>query len=116
MKKWMLRGFAVVLAVGLCTASVYAAGGHHGFRLTRDGCSVQPRAAQSCRYSDADGDGLCDLCGLPAGAGHSCRSDGICQVCGQAAGSCICAGTQHAQTPAAGSGGGHHGHHAGRGC
>lgn len=138
MKKWILRGFAVVLAVGLCTASVYAAGGHHGFRLTCEGCSVQPHAPQSCRYSDTDGDGLCDFCGLAAGvghacrgdadgdglcdlcglaacSGHACRGDGICQVCGQTAGSCTCGG-HHQRTQLFSTGGGHHGRCAGGGC
>ena len=62
MKKRITKLLAAVLAVGLCTASVYAAGHGHG---TGSGAL--------CR-GDADGDGVCDLCGLTAG---SCACAGL---------------------------------------
>ena len=143
MKKWLIRLLAGGLAVGLCTASAYAWGGEHGTRLAARSCGAQACASQSCRFTDNNGDGLCDLCGAAAG-GKSCRlaadslaegtstpaaearnfcygdtdGDGVCDLCGQAAGSCVCgSGSHHGRSQTAGAGtGGHHGHHAGGDC
>ena len=100
MKKWTLRLLAGVLAVGLCTAGAYAYGGGWGAHRVPGTCTAQAYAGRDCR-GDADGDGVCDLCGLPAGSGHSCvyqdaDGDGICDT--------------HAQST-----GGHHGHWGGAG-
>ena len=108
MKKWMLQLLACGLAVGLCTASAYAWGTGHSTRVAARPCQSQLCTPQSCAFTDADGDGLCDVCGLAGGkdcryapcdagegAATAVRSvcygdadgDGICDRCGQAAGS-----------------------------
>ena len=84
MRKWLIRLLAGALAVGLCTASVYAAGGgrhSHG----SGSLGTQLCAGGACR-NDTDRDGLCDLCGLAAGscahgrAYQDADGDGICDA------------------------------------
>ena len=81
MKKWFIRGAAVVLVVGLGTVGAGAigmgprSGGGQGVF-----CSTQ-----SCRYTDADGDGVCDYLGQGAGFVDA-DGDGVCDRLGQGAG------------------------------
>ena len=93
MKRWMMAGAALVLAltlgtVGTLAASPWCRGGQ------RDCLQNGVCDGSYCRYVDADGNGVCD--------NHNCRwtdsnGDGVCDNAG------TCGGGQHHGS------GGHHG-------
>ena len=64
---------AAALAACLCATGVLAAG-HHG---------------QGLRYTDADGDGICDYYGIGCGSFTDADGDGICDRHGTACSGCF---------------------------
>lgn len=122
MKKAMATVLAAAVLCGVCATGAFAAG-HHGGAWNTAATRVCSWADGSgdehtCR-NDADGDGVCDICGTAVtcwgdtdgdgvcdtcGTSHTCRNDtdgdGVCDVCG---GACT-AGTYA-----------HHGHGTGHG-
>lgn len=122
MKKALATVLAATVLCGVCATGAFAAG-HHGGSWNNVAARVCSWADGSCAdhtcRKDADGDGVCDVCGNAVtcwsdtdgdgvcdtcGTIHTCRNDadgdGICDVCGTA----CAAGTQA-----------HHGHGAGHG-
>lgn len=105
----------VILAVGVTTAFAAGPGGrHHGTGATGTGV---------CRYVDANGDGVCDTCGVCHAAWGSnytdANGDGICDNrgtgCGQGGGYADADGDGVCDNYT-GSQGGHHGGGHGGGC
>lgn len=122
MKKALATILAATVLCGVCATGVLAAG-HHGGAWSTATARVCSWADGSCANhtcrQDADGDGVCDVCGNAVtcwgdtdgdgvcdscGTSHTCRNDadgdGTCDVCGAA-----CAAGTNA----------HHGHGAGHG-
>lgn len=111
MKRWMMAGAALVLAltlgtVGTLAASPWCRGGQ------RDCLQNGVCDGSYCRYVDADGNGVCD--------NHNCRytdsnGDGVCDNCAcryvDANGDGVC---DNAGTCGGGQHHGSGGHHGGR--
>ena len=81
MKKGWTILLVAALLLALCFTSAFA--GHFGACRTGDCRQSCPLSCDgsACRFSDEDGDGLCDLCGRAAG--DACRfsdedGDGLC--------------------------------------
>lgn len=108
MKKALATVLTAAVLFGVCATGAWAAGHHGGGWNTAVGrvCSWNDGVCDShtCR-KDADGDGVCDVCGATVtcwedadgdgvcdscGTSHTCRQDGdgdgICDVCGTAGG------------------------------
>ena len=84
MKKFLT--ILTVLALTVCAAgmTVSAHGGHHG---SKSKSSIVYSCESGCKYTDADGNGICDDCG---NYGYYCKkdctycdedNDGICDNC-----------------------------------
>lgn len=77
MKKLMVGVAAAALVLAVGTASAFARGNAPGWRYTDsdgDGVCDYYAGGQGCRYADEDGDGVCDYYaagGQGAGAGRS---------------------------------------------
>ena len=122
MKKAMATVLAAAVLCGVCATGAFAAG-HHGGVWNTAATRVCSWADGSCDEhtcrNDADGDGVCDICGTAVtcwgdtdgdgvcdtcGTSHTCRNDtdgdGVCDVCG-----CACTAGTYA----------HHGHGTGHG-
>lgn len=103
----------VILAVGVTSAVAAGPGGrHHGTGTTGTGV---------CRYVDANGDGICDNCGIRHTGCGSCyvdaNGDGICDNCGAGqGGGYVDADGDGVCDNYTGSQGGHHGGGHGGGC
>ena len=78
MKKYLSAALIAVLVLILCATGAFAVFGGHGIG------HVGHRQA-SCRYLDADGNGVCDNCGAAAGSctGYvDADGDGVCDYRG----------------------------------
>lgn len=92
MKKLITGILTLALVLSVSTVAVSAAGGRHGRRAAnvdkRNDCGYYNA---DCQFTDSDGDGVCDLCGLgTCHGGEGCGAnftdedgDGICDLCGR---------------------------------
>nr|WP_297173322.1 hypothetical protein [uncultured Agathobaculum sp.] len=88
MKKVQTGIVAAALLAAIGVTSAFAAGPGWGWRAGRD--AVRPACTGAfCRYADADGDGVCDVCGAVGVSGwgrydESVGGNGVRLGCGTA--------------------------------
>lgn len=98
MKRFLSVIFAAVMTASMLGVTVSAHGGHHG---SKSKSSIVYSCESGCKYTDADGDGICDGCG---NYGYYCKkdctycdedNDGICDNC---SGKGVCSYKSNAKT------------------